>query len=148
MKKWRSSITTTIVLTVVIAVVLGVSLQHVVSSGLVYLGLARQQTFDSQNPRLVRQLPGRIAALVDVVQASPDEARPAILKAAQRPLLQVRLLDAPLPNLINQREPEMDLLRTRIQAMLSTPRPVVVAHPPNRPGQVSAEAKTITTTGC
>ena len=138
MKKWRSSITTTIVLTVVFAVVLGVSIQNVVSSGLVYLGLARQQTFDSQNPRLLRQLPGRIAALVDVVQASPDEARPAILKAAQRPLLQVRLLDAPLPNLINQREPEIDLLRTRIQAMLSTPRPVVVAHPPNRPGQVSA----------
>jgi hypothetical protein len=73
-----------------------------------------------------------------VVQASPDEARPAILKAAQRPLLQVRLLDAPRPNLLNQREPEMDLLRRRIQAMLSTPRPVVVTHPPNRPGQVSA----------
>ena len=84
MRQWRSGITTTIVLTVVVAVVLGVSLQHVVSSGLVYLGLARQQTFDSQNPRLLRQLPGRIAALVDVVQASPDEARPAILKAAQR----------------------------------------------------------------
>jgi hypothetical protein len=92
-RRWRSGITTTIVLTVVVAVVLGVSLQHVVSSGLVYLGLARQQTFDTQNPRLLRQLPGRIAALVDVIQAS-DEARPAILKAAQRPLLQVRLLDA------------------------------------------------------
>ena len=71
MKKWRSGITTTIVLTVVFAVVLGISIQNVVSSGLVYLGLARQQTFDNQNPRLLRQLPGRIAALVDVVQASP-----------------------------------------------------------------------------
>ena len=100
MKRWRSGITTTIVLTVVVAVVLGVSLQHVVDSGLVYLGLARQQTFDSQNPQLLRQLPGRIAALIDVVQASPDEARPAILGAAQQRLLQVRLLDGPMPNLI------------------------------------------------
>jgi hypothetical protein len=54
-EEMRSGITSTIVLTVVFAVVLGVSLQHVVSSGLVYLGLARQQTFDSQNPRLLRQ---------------------------------------------------------------------------------------------
>ena len=138
MRRWCSGITLTIVLTGVAAVVLGVSLQHVVSSGLVYLGLARQQTLQSQNPQLLRQLPGRIAALIDVVQASPDEARPVILRAAQQGLLQVRLLDGPIPNLVNQQEPEINLLRHSIQAMLSTPRPIVVAHPPNRPGQVSA----------
>ena len=96
----------------------------------------------------MRQLPGRIAALVDVVQASPDEARPAILKAAQRPLLQVRLLDAPRPNLLNQREPEIDLLRTRIQAMLSTPRPWSLHILRTCLAKYPREAKTITTTGC
>ena len=133
--RWLSGITTTIVMIVVVAVVLGVSLNQVVFSGLIYFGLARQQTFEGQNPRLLRQLPGRIATLIDVVEASPEEARPAILRAAQRGRLHVRLLDGPLPNLVNEREPEIDLLRRRIQATLSPPRPVVVGHPPNRPGR-------------
>ena len=43
MKRWRDSITTTIALTVVVAMLLGFSLQRLVSSGLLYIGLAPQQ---------------------------------------------------------------------------------------------------------
>ena len=44
MKRWRDSITTTIALTVVVAMLLGVSLQRLVISGLLYVGLASQGT--------------------------------------------------------------------------------------------------------
>jgi signal transduction histidine kinase len=125
-KHWWDSTTTTIALTVVLAIVLGFSLRTLVDSGLLYLGLARQQTVQSANPRLLRQLPGRFAALLDVLDATPDTERPAVIAAAQRPLVHVRLLDAPAPNLLNSTEPDANLLRSRIAAMLSIPRPVFV----------------------
>ena len=121
MKHWWDSTTTTIALTVVLAIVLGFSLRNLVDSGLLYLGLARQQTVQSANPRLLRQLPGRFATLLDVLDATPDAERPAVIAAAQRPLVHVRLLDAPAPNLLNSTEPDANLLRSRIAAMLSIP---------------------------
>ena len=113
MKRWWDSTTTTIALTVVVAVVLGFSLQQTVSSGLLYLGLPRQQTVQNGDPRLVQQLPGRVAALLDVLDATADTERPTVVAAAQRPQVHVRLLDAPIPNLVNRGEPDANLLRCR-----------------------------------
>ena len=96
-------------------------------SGLLYLGLARHQTVQNANARLLLQLPGRIAALLDVLDATPDAERPAVIAAAQRPRVHVRLLDAPIPNLTNSDEPDANLLRSRIEAVLTVPRPVIVA---------------------
>ena len=127
MKRWRDSIATTIALTVIIAMVLGFSLQQLVSSGLLYLGVARQQTVRNANPRLLLQLPGRIAVLLDILDATPGSERPIVVAAAQRPLIRVRLLDAPIPNLVNRGELDADLLRRRIEAVLTVPRPLVVA---------------------
>ena len=128
MKRWRDSIATTIALTVIIAMVLGFSLQQLVSSGLLYLGVARQQTVRNANPRLLLQLPGRIAVLLDILDATPGSERPIVVAAAQRPLIRVRLLDAPIPNLVNRGELDADLLRRRIEAVLTVPRPLVVAN--------------------
>ena len=127
MRRWWDNTTTTISLTVVVAMVLGFSLQHLVDSGLLYLGFSRQQTVQSANPRLLMQLPGRFAALLDVLDATPDAERPVVIAAAQRPGVHVRLLDAPAPNLVNSREPDANLLRSRIEAVLTVPRPVFVA---------------------
>jgi signal transduction histidine kinase len=106
--------------------VLGFSLQHLVDSGLLYLGLARQQPIQSANPRLLMQLPGRFATLLDVLDATPDAERPIVIAAAQRPPVRVRLLDAPVANLVNGSEPDANLLRSRIEAVLTVPRPVFV----------------------
>jgi hypothetical protein len=122
-KRWRDSIAMTIALTVIVAMVLGLSLQQLVSSGLLYLGVARQQNIRNGNPRLLLQLPGRIAVLLDVLDATPDTERPIVVAAAQRPLVHVRLLDAPIPNLVNRGELDADLLRRRIEAALTVPRP-------------------------
>jgi signal transduction histidine kinase len=107
--------------------VLGFSLQQLVTSGLLYLGLARQQTVQQGNERLSQQLPSRIAVLLDVLDATPDTDRPAVIAAAQRPQIHVRILDAPLPNLTNRPEPNAALLRRRIEAVLTVPRLVIVA---------------------
>ena len=131
MSRWHSSIATTIALTVLVAMVLGSSLQQVVTVGWSYFGLAKQQSADGPNPWLFRRLPGRVAALVDVIEATPNDSRPAILAAFQRGLVQVRLLEGPTPNLTNQIEPGVDLLRRRIEAALSAPRPLIVRHSPN-----------------
>ena len=69
MRRWRNSVATTIALTVVAAMVLGVSLQQLVSSGLLFLGLERQQ---KENARLFLQLPNRVAVLIEVISATPD----------------------------------------------------------------------------
>jgi signal transduction histidine kinase len=126
-KGWWESTATTIAFTVVVAMVLGFSLQQLVTSSLLYLGLARQQTLQQGNERLSQQLPGRIAVLLDVLDATPDTDRPAVIAAAQRPQIHVRILDAPLPNLTNRPEPNADLLRRRIEAVLTVPRLVIVA---------------------
>jgi hypothetical protein len=81
-KRWWDSTTTTIALAVVVAMVLGASLQQVVSSELLYLGLARQQNLQTENVRVFVQLPGRIAALLEVLDAMPDAERPAVIAAA------------------------------------------------------------------
>ena len=119
MKRWRDSITTTIALTVVVAMLLGFSLQRLVSSGLLYLGLAPQQTLQIGNPQLFQQLPGRIAALLDVLDGTPGAERPVVIAAAQRPSIRIRLLDAPMPNFVNRGEPDAELLRRRIEAVLT-----------------------------
>ena len=107
--------------------VLGISLQWSVSLGLQYLGLPRQQTTQKQDMRLLHQLPGRIAALLDVLDATPDAGRPNLIAAAQRPFASVRLLDAPIPNLVNGSEPQAAVLRHQIEAVLTVRRPVIVA---------------------
>ena len=84
-KRWWDSTTTTIALTVVVAMVLGVSLQQMVSSELLYLGLARQQNLQQENVRVFLRLPGRIAALLEVLDAMPDSERPAIIAAPSVP---------------------------------------------------------------
>jgi signal transduction histidine kinase len=127
MRRWRDSVTTMIALTVVVAMVLGVSLQHLVSSGLLFLGLAPQQTVRKENTRLFRQLPSRVAFLIEVISATPDPERPAVILAAQRPEVGVRLLDAPFPNLVNRGDPGADLIRRRIEAALTVPLTAIVA---------------------
>ena len=127
MKRWWDSTMTTIALTVVVAMVLGVSLQQLVSSGLLYLGLARQQDLQIQTTRIFVQLPGRIAALAEVVDKIPDAERPAVIAAAQRPQVSIRLLAGPFPNLVDSHEPDANLVRARVQAVLTAPRPVIVA---------------------
>jgi signal transduction histidine kinase len=126
-KRWWDSTTMTIALAVVVAMVLGASLQQVVSSELLYLGLARQQNLQTENVRVFVQLPGRIAALLEVLDAMPDAERPAVIAAAQRPQVHLRLIEGPFPNLIDSHEPDANLLRGRIEAVLTVPRPVVVA---------------------
>jgi hypothetical protein len=88
-KRWRDSITTTIALTVVVAMLLGFSLQRLVSSGLLYVGLAPQQTLQIGNSQLFQQLPGRIAALLDVLDGTPGAERPVVIAAAQRPSIRI-----------------------------------------------------------
>jgi signal transduction histidine kinase len=125
---WRSGSTAaTIALTVVLAMVVGFSLQQVVDSGLDYLGLPRRQTVQQADAWVLQQLPGRIAGLLDVLDATPDAERAAVIAAAQRPQVNVRILNAPVLDLTNGPEPNADLLRRRIEAVLRVPRPVIVA---------------------
>jgi len=134
-RRWWDSTTTTICVTVIAAVVLGMSLRQLVDPGLLYLGLPQQQVIQNPDVRLLLQLPGRVAALLDVLDATPDIARPDVVAAAQRPFASIRLLDAPVPKLVNHGEPETDLLRHQIEAVLTVPRPVIVAgryQPPDR----------------
>lgn len=127
MKRRSDNITITITLTVVIAMVVGFSLQQLVNTGLLYLGFERQQRLPPGKTRLLLQLPGRIAALLDILDATPPADRPNVIAAAQTPQIRLRLLDTPGLNLGDRGEPNAELLRHRIEAVLTTPRPVIVA---------------------
>ena len=119
MKRHWDGVTTTICLTVVAAVVLGIGLPRVVRPGLAYLGFPQQQAVQSEDARRLLQLPGRVAALLDVLEATPQAERSNVILAAQRPFASIRLLDAPVPNLSNRAEPQADLLRRQIETVLT-----------------------------
>jgi len=121
------SVTATIALTVVAAMVLGFSLQQVVAIALPYFGFERHQELPKVDERFLLQLPGRVAALLDILDGTPVADRQTVLAAAQIPRVHLRLLDAPAPNLGNRGEPDAEVLRHRIEVALTTPRPVIVA---------------------
>jgi hypothetical protein len=56
---------------------LGFGLQQVVGPGLHYLGLARRQAVQQRDTRVLQQLPGRVAGLLDVLDATPEAQRPS-----------------------------------------------------------------------
>jgi signal transduction histidine kinase len=121
------SVTATIALTVVVAMVLGFSLQQVVAVALPYFGFERRQELPKVEERFLLQLPGRVAALLDILDRTAVADRPTILAAAQIPRVHLRLLDTPAPNLGNRGEPDAEVMRHRIEAALTAPRPVIVA---------------------
>jgi signal transduction histidine kinase len=139
---WRGVGTaTTITLTVVASMALGFSLQQLVAFGLDYLGLPRSQVVQQHDLWLQQQLPGRIAGLSDVVDAIRDPAqRQAIIAAAQRPRIQIRLLDAPIPNLTSGVQPSAEALRRQIETILMIPRPVIVSERYGPPDKQTAPA--------
>ena len=61
------SVTTTIWLAVVVAMVLGFSLQREVTTVLPYFGFERRQELPEVEERFLLQLPGRVAALLDIL---------------------------------------------------------------------------------
>jgi signal transduction histidine kinase len=121
------TVTATIALTVVIAMVLGFTLERVVPTALPYFGFERRQELPKVEERFLLQLPGRVAALLDILDSTPVADRPTVLAAAQLPQVRLRLLDAAAPNLGNRGEPDAEAMRHRIEAALTVPRPVIVA---------------------
>ena len=121
------SVTTTIWLAVVVAMVLGFSLQREVTTVLPYFGFERRQELPMVEERFLLQLPGRVAALLDILDGTPVADRPTVLANAQLPQVRLRLLDTPAPNLGDRGEPDAEAMRHRIEAALTAPRPVIVA---------------------
>lgn len=115
------SVATTIGLAVVVAMLLAITLERVVSTALPYFGLERRQELPKVEERFRVQLPGRVAALLDILDGTPVADRPAILANAQLPQVRLRLLDAPAPNLGNRGEPDAEAMRHRIETALSAP---------------------------
>ncbi len=126
MKRPWDSTTMTMALTIVVVIILGFILQQPVSSWLIDLGLPQHEIHAGGNPQLDLELPGRIAALLDVLDATSDDERPAVLAAAQRLQIHLALLDTPILNLDGLSEPDADMLRARIEAVLKVPRPLIV----------------------
>jgi len=121
------SVTMTIGFAVVVAMLLAIALERVVVTALPYFGIERRQELPKVEERFLVQLPGRVAALLDILDGTPVADRPAVLANAQLPQVRLRLLDAPAPNLGDRGEPDAEAMRRRIEAALSAPRPVIVA---------------------
>jgi signal transduction histidine kinase len=121
------NITVTVGLAVVVAMLLAITLERVIVSALPYFGVERRQELPKVEERFLVQLPGRVAALLDILDGTPVADRPAVLANAQLPQVRLRLLDAPAPNLGDRGEPDAEAMRRRIEAALSAPRPVIVA---------------------
>ena len=137
MKRPWDNITTTIAFTVVAAIILGFILQQPVGSWLLDLGLPQHEIHSGGNPQLDLELPGRIAALLDVLDATPDDERPAVVAAAQRLQIHLALINMPILNLNGLSDPNADMLRARIEAVLRVPRPLIVVDRMQRIGRRS-----------
>jgi signal transduction histidine kinase len=132
MKRWRlDSIAMTIGLTIVVAMSLGFTLQHVVRTGLVDIGLApHTDPLDSGIYFYAALFPAEIVALVQVLDAVPNAERPGIIAAVQRPEVRVSLRDAPLSHLVNSADPNARALRFRLHILSSVPHLAIVALTP------------------
>jgi len=138
-RRWWDSIAATIAITVIVAMVLGFGLRTAVTSGLPYLGLPTERVAAGNNLRLREQLPGKVAALIDILNKAPDATRDAIIAAVERPAFQIEILDAPIPNLMNGSYPSTILLHREIITTITNPRPVIVAErfsPADQPASI------------
>jgi len=142
-RRWGASIAATIAITVILAMMLGFGLQTAVTSGLPYLGLPTERLAAGNNLRLREQLPGKVAALIDILNKAPDDTRDAIIAAVQRPAFQVEIRDTPMPNLMNGSYPSTTLLHHEIMTTMTDPRPVIVAErfsPADQPANARGRA--------
>jgi hypothetical protein len=87
------------------------TLERVVVTALPYFGFERRQELPKNEERFLLQLPGRVAALLDILDGTPVADRPAVLANAQLPQVRLRLLDAPAPNLGDRGEPDAEAMR-------------------------------------
>lgn len=133
MKRWRlDSIAMTIGLTIVLAMGLGFTLQRLVNVGLGHAGFPFWQNpryFDARFYMFL--LPAKVVSLVEALDTIPGTEQPAVIAAAQRPRIRIRLLDAPLPNLANSPARIALIVRRRI-GMLFTFHHAVIAAPRSR----------------
>ena len=146
MKRWSNSITTTIAFTVIVAIGLGFSLQEAVRQGMLYAGLGPKPEVQQRLNRVFGPLPSTFAALVDVLEVTPASERSKALGAVHLPDVEFRLLDAPLPGVINRGDVTTEALRHKIESVLQQPWSVIVstgAHSPESATSSGSETGTI-----
>jgi len=123
------SVTMTIGLAVVVAMLLAITLERVVVPALPYFGVERRQELPKVEERFLVQLPGRVAALLDILDGTPVADRPVVLANAQLPQVRLRLLDVPAPNLGDRGEPDAEAMRPPAGPAFSSARPAASERP-------------------
>ena len=130
MKQWRNSITATIAATVIVSMIVGFMLQQVVSVGEFHFGLAPSQLTRNENRYLAVTLPSRIAALTEMLDTMPNEARANSIAASRHSAMDVSILDSGLSDVTPWRGEEASAFRRHLENQLTWPRAVVTAIEP------------------
>jgi signal transduction histidine kinase len=122
-----NSITMTMVCMVLVGMAIGFGVHQLTDARTLLLDFSGQQEIQIENAKFFEQLPGRVATLVDLLDATPNSERSAIIAASQLPRIGVNLLTSGPGGSAGEDEPDADLLRRRIEAVLTVPRTIIVA---------------------
>jgi len=122
------SVATAIAITIVAAMGLGFGLQQALNWGFSQWEAPQEASTQQEeaDPRLLQALARNIAVVLGTLDTTPNAERPAVIAAGQRPSYRIWLVDSPIQNPVNRADPNADLLRHRIEALLTTPRRLIV----------------------
>ena len=127
MKRWQNSITATIAITMVAAMMVGYGIQVLIDNSLFRFGLTPMQIFQSETPKPLQQLPGKVAAMIELLDATPQAQRNAVIAATQRGDFHLRPLNSEIKNLHIRNDMDATAFHNRIQSLLSRPHRIVIA---------------------
>ena len=122
------SVATAIAIAIVAAMGLAFGLQQALNWGFSQWEVPQDASTQQEeaNPSLPPALVRNIAVVLGTLDTTPNAERPAVIAAAQRPAYRIWLVDSAIQNPVNPADPNADVLRHRIEALLPTPRRLIV----------------------
>ncbi len=128
MRRPRMNVATAMAITIVAAMALGFGLQQALNWGFSQWEVPQEASTQQEEarPRLPEALARNIAVLLGTLDTTPNAERPTVIAAGQRPAYRIWLVDSPIQNPVNPTNSNADLLRHRIEALLTTPRRLIV----------------------
>lgn len=138
MRDWRRNLAITFAPIILIAMMLGAGLLWLAELGLARPAQPSYITLKQENPWVSRVLPGKVVTLLQSLDSAPSVQRDAIIAAAQEPGLRIHILDAPTQNAAFRADADSELLKNRVEALLASPRKILVAERSLVPGTRTA----------
>jgi len=133
-RDWRCNLAITFAPIILIAMMLGAGLLWLAELGIARPPQPSYAISKQENPWVSHVLPGKVVTLLQSLDSAPSAQRQTIITAAQEPGLRIHILDAPTQDAAYRIDTDSELLKNRVEALLASPRTILVAERSLVPG--------------